>query len=340
MNRRVRGTLVSILVSGLMLSGGVSDAQNIKDQTLKFAFVNAQDHPHGLGAQKFADLVSEKSGGKLKIRLYANGTLGGEVALVSSLQGGTVDMMLTSPGLLASHDKEFMIFDFPFLFDDYKEVDAVLDGAVGKKLLDKLPEKGLIGLGYWDHGFRVLTNSRRPVAKAEDIQGLKIRVQQIPIFIDMFGTLGANPVAMPFLELYTALETRTVDGQENPFVSIDVAKFYEVQKYASTTRHVYTPLVVLVSKKSWDKLSTDERKILVDAAKEATVYQRRVSRDMDAKAVETVKSKGMTVTEITPEERARMREKLKAVTAKYEKEAGEALVKEMYVEIQKVRAGK
>ena len=123
-------------------------------------------------------------------------------------------------------------------------------------------------MSYWDHGFRVLTNSRRPVAKMEDIQGLKIRVQQIPVFIDTFTTLGANAVPMPFTELYTALETKTVDGQENPFVSIEVTKFYEVQKYASNTRHAYSPLLVLASKKFWDQLSDDERKLLLDAAKE------------------------------------------------------------------------
>ena len=179
------------------------------------------------------------------------------------------------------------------MFDSPKEADAVMDGPVGKRLLDKLPAKGLIGLSYWDHGFRILTNSRRPVSKMEDIQGLKIRVQQIPVFIDAFATLGANPVPMPFTELYTALETKTVDGQENPFVSVEVTKFYEVQKYASNTRHAYSPLLVLASKRFWDQLSTDERKILLEAADETKPYEREVSRSLDAKAVEELKSKGM-----------------------------------------------
>jgi tripartite ATP-independent transporter DctP family solute receptor len=235
-------------------------------------------------------------------------------------------------------DKDFGIFDTPFLFDNFKEADAILDGPVGKKLLDKLPAKGLIGLSYWDHGFRILTNSKRPVAKIEDIQGLKIRVQQIPVFIDTFTTLGANAVPLPFPELYTALETKTVDGQENPFVSIEVTKFYEVQKYASNTRHAYSPLLVLASKKFWDQLSNDERTLLLDAAKDTQPYERETSRSLDAKAVEELKSKGMTITEISPEERSRMREKLQPVIEKHHKTIDEALVQEMKAELQKVRA--
>jgi tripartite ATP-independent transporter DctP family solute receptor len=324
----------------LLIFASASQAAEVKERSFKVALVQVKEHPHTLGAEKFADIVSQKSGGKMKVKVFPGGTLGGDVAVISSLQGGTIEMTAVSPGLLTGNVKEFVLLDLPFLFNEYKEADAVLDGPIGKRLLDKLPEKGLIGLGYWDHGFRSLTNSRRPVAKWEDMQGLKIRVLQIPIFIDTFNAMGANAVPMPFPELYTALETKTVDGQENPFATIETSKFYEVQKFASTTRHVYNPLVVIFSKKIWDQLSEDERKIIADAANEAKAYERKVSREADAKATENVKSKGMTVTEITPQERARMREKVKAVTQKYEKEAGEALVKEMYAEIEKVSGGK
>ncbi|MET0163598.1 MAG: TRAP transporter substrate-binding protein [Vicinamibacterales bacterium] len=318
----------------------LASAQNVKERTFKLAFVNTQDSAHGLGAQRFADIVGQKSGGKLKVRLYPGGTLGGEAAVASSLQGGTIEMSMMGPGLLTGMDKDFGLFDTPFMFDDFKEVDAVLDGPVGKRLLDKLPEKGLVGLAYWDHGFRILTNSRRPVAKVEDMQGLKIRVQQIPVFIDSFTALGANAVPMPFTELYTALDTKAVDGQENPFVSVEVTKFYEVQKYASNTRHAYSPLLVLASKKFWDQLSEDERKILIDAASEAKPYQRQTSRAMDLKAVEALKGKGMTVTEVSPQERIRMRDRLKPVIEKHNKSISESLVKEANAEIAKVRTAK
>ena len=236
-------------------------------------------------------------------------------------------------------DKEFGVFDTPFLFDNFKEVDAALDGPVGKKLLDKLPAKGLVGLSYWDHGFRILTNSKRPIAKLEDIQGLKIRVQQIPVFIESFNAMGANAVPMPFPELYSALEQKAVDGQENPFISVEVTKFYEVQKYASTTRHAYSPLLVLMSKKFWDQLSADERKVLTDAANEVKSYERQVSRELDAKALDTLKSRGMVITEVSAQERARMRDKLKPVIDKHRQTTGE-LGKEMTAEVERIRSGK
>ena len=331
--------LVAALVGCSVLSVSVASAQEIKSRTIKLAFVNPADSAHDLGAKRFAEIASQKSGGKLKVKLYPGGCGrrgGGGVVL----QGGTIEMSMMGTGLLTGMDKDFGTFDTPFLFDDAREVDAVLDGPVGTKLIDKLPGKGLIGLSYWDHGFRILTNSKRPISKLEDIQGLKIRVQQIPVFIDMFSTLGANPIPMPFPELYTALETGAVDGQENPFISVDTNKFYDVQKYASNTRHAYSPLLVLAGKKFWDQLSNDERTILMDAANEAKPYQREVSRTMDAKAAETLKTHGMTITDVSPEERARMRDKLKPVIEKHEQTINAALVEELRSEIQKVRAAK
>ena len=334
-----RVALRTIVIASALASASFAAAQDVKERAIKLALANTAESAHGVGARRFAEIVDQKSGGKIKVRIYAGGSLGGEAVVASSMQGGTVEMSMMGPGILTGMNKDFGIFDTPFLFNDAKEADAVMDGPVGQKLLDKLPEKGLIGLSYWDHGFRVLTNSRRPVAKMEDIQGLKVRVQQIPVFIDAFTALGANPVPMPFTELYTALETKAVDGQENPFVSIEVTKFYEVQKYASNTRHAYSPLLVLVSKRFWDELSADERKILQDAATETKPFERETSRAMDAKAMAELKSKGMTITEISAEERARMRDKLKPAIEKHHKTISEALVQEVDAELQKVRGG-
>ena len=336
MNAYMKATLAAVMACLIMpMSSAV--AQDIKDRTFKLAFVNVQDTAHDLGAKRFAEIVAQKSGGKLKARLYPGGSLGGEAVVASALQGGTIEMSMMGPGLLTGMDRDFGVFDTPFLFDTFQEADAVLDGPVGQKLLDKLPAKGLIGLSYWDHGFRILTNSRRPITKMEDIQGLKLRVQQIPVFIDTFAALGANPVPLPFTELYTALETKAVDGQENPFVSVEITKFYEVHKYASNTRHAYSPLMVLASKKFWDQLTADERTILADAANETKPYQREVSRSLDAKAAEDLKSKGMTITDISQDERVRMRDKLKPVIEKHNKTINEALVQELNSEIQKAR---
>ena len=339
MGRHLKALFGPLLLAAALVSSSFATAQEVKDRTIKLALANTAESAHGVGARRFAEVVGQKSGGKMKVRIYAGGSLGGEAVVASALQGGTIEMSMMGPGLLTGMDKDFGIFDTPFMFNDFKEADAILDGPVGQKLLDKLPEKGLIGLSYWDHGFRVLTNSRRPVAKMEDIQGLKLRVQQIPVFIDTFAALGANPVPMAFTELYTAMETKAVDGQENPFVSIEVTKFYEVQKYASNTRHAYSPLLVLVSKRFWDQLSADERRILQDAATETKAFERETSRAMDAKAMEEVKARGMTVTDISPAERARMRDKLKPAIEKHHKTISEALVQEVNAELQKVRGG-
>ena len=340
MNMTIRTALTSLLIAGSLFATGTALGQDIKTHNFKVAFVQNIDHPHGIGAKKFGELLEQKSGGKMKAKAFGGGSLGGDAQVISSLQGGVVEMTLVSPGLLTGLIKEFSVFDLPFMFTSYREVDAVMDGPVGTRLLDMLKEKGLIGLGYWDHGFRNITSAKRPINKMEDISGLKVRVIQIPIFIDTFSALGANPVPLPFPELYTALETGTVDGQENPFASIETSKFYEVQKYAATTGHVYNPLVAIFSKKVWDRLSEDERRIVQEAATEAGLYERKVSREANEKSMQTLRAEGMQITELSSEEIDRMRQKVKPVTDKYTQSIGPDLVAEVQAEIQKVRDGK
>lgn len=319
---------------GLLLAAG-AQAQ-VRDQTLRFATVNPQGHPIVLGMEKFAELVREKSGGKMTVKLFPGSTLGGDVQVLSAVQGGTIDLTSMNSGILQGQVKEYAIVDFPFLFADPKEADAVMDGPVGKVLADKLPAKGLVHLAYWELGFRNLTNSRRPVAKLEDFQGLKIRVIQSPIYIETFNALGANAVPMPFPEVYTALEQKTIDGQENPFPVILANKLNEVQKFLSVTRHVYNPQSVLISKKTWDRLNKQEQDIVMAAAREATPYQRGVSREAQDKAVAELK-KTMQVNEVAPAEQARIRAKVKPVVDKFGGEVGSDLVKQLQAEIDKVR---
>jgi TRAP-type transport system periplasmic protein len=334
--RMIRKAFLAGLASAGLLLAGTAYAE-IQEHTFKLPVVQAADHPHGLGAKRFAEIVAAKSGGKIKVRVFPGGTLGGDLQSISALQGGTVEMTMVSTGLLAGQIKEFAAFDLPFMFKDPREVYAVLDGPIGQQLLDKLPEKGLIGLGYWDYGFRHLTNNRRQVAKLEDISGLKVRVLQIPIFIDLFNTLGANSVPMAFPELYTALETGAVDGQENPLSTIVTAKFYEVQKHVSLTRHVYNSLAVIFSKKIWDKLSDEERTILQEASNEAKQYERELSQQKDAEALTFLKGEGVEVSDIAPAEFERMRTAVQGVTDKHTQEIGPDLVKAMLAEIEKVR---
>ena len=336
----VRTLLAVALGATSLLAAGLAQAADIKERSIKFAFQNQKGHPQAEGAQKFADLVAQKSGNKLAVKLFPGGTLGGDVQTVSALQGGTIEMTVLNAGILTSHVKEFAVFDLPFLFANAQEVDAVTDGPVGRNLLAKLADKNLIGLGYWDLGFRNLTNSKRPINKVEDIAGLKIRVIQSPIYIDMFNALGATATPMPFPELYPALEQKAVDGQENPFTLIRSSKFYEVQKHLAVTRHVYNPQALLVSKKLWDAMSADERKIITEAAAEATKFQRQLSRGQADEALADLKKAGMQVTEFSPEELQRMRNAVKPVVHKYAASVGDATVKEVYEEIAKVRGGK
>ena len=324
-------------LSLLAASTAAVNAADIHDRTIRFSIGLAEEHPQGQGVKKYAEILDQKSGGKLKVKPFYSGSLGDDSKATQALQGGIQEMTSPSTSPLVGTIKEFGVFDFPFLFNNEKEADAVLDGPFGKKLLDKLPEKGLVGLCYWENGFRQATNSRHPVVKADDFRGMKFRTMQNSVYLDTFRTLGANAVPMAFTELYTALETKAVDGQENPIPTIDASKFNEVQKYLSLTKHSYTPFLVLVSKKFWDKLTPDEQKIMQDACIEARDYQRKTNREANARILEQLRSKGMQVNDVTPDELAKMRVVVGPVIDKYTKDLGDALVQELKAEITKVR---
>jgi tripartite ATP-independent transporter DctP family solute receptor len=320
------------LATCVALSTGVRADQG-KEYSLKIASAQTADHPFSMGAQKFAELMSAKSDGRIKAKLFPSATLGGDAQVISSLQGGTIDITVVSTGLLSTMNKDFAVYYLPMVFNDAKEADAVVDSPVGQKLLDKLPEKGLVGLAYWEHGFRNVTNSKRPITKWEDFQGLKFRVIQIPIFVDIYTALGANAVPMPFPELYTALEQKAVDGQETALPTIATANFAEVQKFLSTTRIVYDPLVVLISKKTWDRMSPQDQKIVAEAAREATAYERKLNREREAAMLKESPAKGMAVNDVTQAER----ERLKPVTEKYAKQIDPVLLAEFMSEVAKAR---
>ena len=337
MRNRIIGLLTTALVPGFLMFGNPAYAAEINEHTIKFATAGAIGSPIALGMEKFAAIVQEKSGGKITVKRFPGGTLGGDVQTLSALQGGTVEMTSMNAGILGNVAKDFAMVDLPFLFDSPKEADTVMDGPVGTALAAELPEKGLVGLGYWELGFRQLTNNRHPITKVDDIAGLKIRVIQSPIYIDLFNTLGANAVPMAFTELYTALETGAIDGQENPAPSILTAKLNEVQKYMTLTQHTYNPQIVMISGKFWDKLNEDERKLIQEATLEARDYQRMVSREQAGKAIEELKAEGMEVTELPPEEVAKFREKAKPVAEKYAAQIDPALMQQLQAELAKAR---
>jgi tripartite ATP-independent transporter DctP family solute receptor len=289
------------------------------------------------GANKFGQIVEKNSGGKLKFREFPSSSLGSESQQQSALQGGTQEMMSASTTTLAGIVKEFGVFDFSFLFANEAEADAMLDGPIGKRLLERLPEHGLVGLAYWENGFRNVTNSKRPITKYEDLAGLKIRVMQNPVYLETFKAVDANPVPMAFGELFTALETRTVDAQENPYSIILGNKFNEVQKYLSITRHTYNAFIVLMSKKFWDSLSAADRKIVQDAAIEARTYERQVARAAASKDLAELKAKGMQVNELSPAELGRMRALLKPVSDKFAASYDPAFMRDFNAEMDRIR---
>jgi TRAP-type transport system periplasmic protein len=329
--------LKSIAAAVAFAAFGMAQAQDIKERTLKFALNGPEGHPAVAGMKKFSELVTAKSGGKIKVQLYLAGVLGSDQANVSAIQGGTLEMAVMNTGILASVAKELAIFDFPFLFANEKESDAIVDGPVGKKLHAKLEEKGLVGLSYWELGYRQITNSKRPLNKVEDIDGLKLRVIPNSINVDWVKALGANPTPMPFPEVYGGLEQKAIDGQENPVSVIAANKFWEVQKNIALTNHQYNPQSVIFSKKIWDTLSAAEKKILDDSADEAAKTQRDASRAALASNLELLKKNGMTVTQFPPAEVAKLREKMKPVITKYSANVGEATVNEMMAELAKLR---
>jgi len=306
-------------------------------RTIKFANQNAKGTPIVMGMERFGELVAKKSGGKLKVQVYPGGALGSDQANVSALQGGTLEMAAMNSGIFASLVKDFAIYDFPFLFANAKEADAVVDGPFGHALHKKLEEKGLVGLGYCELGFRELTNSKRPITKVEDIAGLKLRVIPNPINVDWVKALGANPTPLPFPELYAALEQGAVDGQENPVATIKGAKLYEVQKYMTLTNHQYNPQSIVISKKFWDTLSPADHKVLQEAATESVGYERTQSRAALQSGLADLKKDGMQVTELPPAEVAKLREKMKPVIAKHAATVGPATVNAMMSELARLR---
>ncbi len=321
---------------GTLLIASAAHAQ-FADRNFKVSNGVSKEHPMGNGLTKMGACTLEKSGGKMKITPYWDGALGNDLTASQSVRTGSLDMVLTSTAPLVGIVPALGVFDLPFLFDNAKEADAVLDGKAGDFFSAKLPAVGLVNLAWWENGFRHTTNSKRPITKLEDFDGVKMRVMQNNTFIDTFKILGSNAVPMAFSEVYSALETKTVDGQENPFNNIENMKFYEVQKFLTLTKHAYSPTLVLFSKKIWDTLSAAEHKVLQDCAALGRDEQRRVNREKEALSVTNLRSKGMQVNEISGAEMKRIRDKTQVIYQRNGQEAGVDAVNVVFNELKRIR---
>ena len=326
------------LIAGTMLAVSGAMAQ-FSDRNIKISNGVNEDHPAGLGVKRMQEVLNAKTGGKLKITAFWGGSAGGDLQATQALRAGTQEMVCTSSSPLVGIVKELGVFDLPFLFANEKEADAVLDGPAGKYFNQKLEAAGLVNLAYWENGFRNLTDSKRPVSKLEDFDGVKVRVMQNNIFLDTFKTLGTNAVPMAFGEVFTALETKTIDGQENPYVTIETSKLNEVQKYLSITRHAYTPFLLLYSKKLWDQLNPQEQAVLREAAIEGQKVQRAANRSLNEKSLESLKAKGMLVNEISIPEQTRLRTKVLTVYEKHLPTIGAEAVNIVTDTLKKMRGG-
>ncbi|MEO8136158.1 MAG: TRAP transporter substrate-binding protein [Betaproteobacteria bacterium] len=283
---------IAAAFAGCVLATAVS-AQT----TLKLAHTQSSTDSHHLAAVFFADEVKKRSNGAITVSVHPSGELGNDPATLEGVRLGTIDIGLTGNPFFTRFDKKLNALDLPFLFADYAHAYRVVDGPIGSQLLTGLEQNRMKGLAFWEIGFRHVTNSKRPIVTPKDLQGLKIRTTPNPAHVEAFKLLGANPTPMAFTELYLALETGTVDGQENPVGIIYSQRFNEVQKHLSLTGHAYTVSILAMNLDRFQKLPAAQQKILVDSARDAATYQRKLNRDIEGKALAELKAKGMAVVE-------------------------------------------
>ena len=312
-------------------------AAQISERTITVSNGVAETHPVGNGVEAMRQCMIERTNGAWTLNAFWSGALGNDLDATQALRSGTQEMVITSTSPLVGIEPALGVFDLPFLFSDAAEADAVLDGDFGTMISDKMPASGLVNLAWWENGFRNLTNSVRPITKLEDFEGLRVRVMQNNIFLDTFQTLGTNATPMAFGEVFTALETKAIDAQENPFVTIDTSKFFEVQEYVSNTQHAYTPFMVLFSKAIFDTYSPEEQQILRDCAVIGRDVQRSVSRELSSQSLANIQEAGMQYNELDVAELERIRE---AVAGVYERNAatiGQDVIDAMQAELAKIR---
>lgn len=265
--------------------------------TMKLASTQSMDHPYMVGAQKFADLIKERSSGRIEIKLYPSNQLGkGEREMTEGIQQGAIDLLVTSTGPLGGFSPSINILDFPFMFRDFNHVDLVMDGSIGRKLLDDFEKANIKALAFWENGFRHLTNSKRPVKTVEDGKGLKIRTMENKVHLAAWKSAGLNPTPMAWGEVFTALQQNVIDGQENPIAVYYSAKLWDAgQKNFSLTAHVYSPTPFLMSKKTFDAMPKEDQEMFQKTAMEVAKFQRKINRDAEDAKLQDMAKNGVTV---------------------------------------------
>lgn len=308
-------------------SNSEGGAEEVESVTLKLAHTGSDSHQYQIGAAEFAKLVEEKSDGKMKVEIHGNSTLGNEAEAIEQVIDGTIEMtVVAADSSLANTVPEMNLFGLPYVFEDRDHVYSKLDGESGTKLLGLLDDKNMKGLGFWEVGFRHMTNNKKEVTVPDDLKGMKIRVQPAPVWEAHMKALGASATPVSFSELYSALDQGLVDGQENPLASIYSMKFYEVQKFVSLTGHNYTPAVVIMSNKAWNGLNDDQKKVVEEAVAEAATYQRDYLTKKDEEIISELEEQGVVFTE---PDRDAFKEATKDVKKSLEAQVPTELIEEM-----------
>ena len=315
----------SSLAIGLALA--FATAAQAQTTTLKIGYATSKESHYGVGSNVFCDEIDKGTQGRYKCQQFPSSALGGEREQIEAVQIGTQDLVNTSTGPVGNFVPEVKIVDIPFLFRDYEHARKVMDGPIGQDILSKFPSKGLVALGWTENGFRHMTNSKRDIVKPADAAGLKMRTMENKVHMDGYRTFGILPTPMAFPELFGALQQGTVDGQENPIPVILSAKFSQVQNHLSLTGHVYSPSLLLLSPKVWNKLSDADKKVFVDAAKKAGAAQRKKVNDDEASGIAQLEKEGMKVTRVV--DGNAFREALKPAYAGYAKEFGAEKIKKI-----------
>ncbi len=327
--------LVLIALCAISTTANAQNSGQNLNQTrlLRFGIGLSEDHPQGMAVKRFAEIVAAKTQGRVRVELFAGGKLGNDMSMVDALRQGKLEMTAPDTSSLVRFTSGFGVINFPFLLSSELDADALLDSKFGQDLLDTLPKHDLIGLAWWENGFRNLTNSRGPVTRRNDMLDLKVRVMPNEMFSDTFQALGAQPLKLPFPEVHANLKTGKVQAQENPLITIYASKFYEVQQHLTLSRHAYSAWVVMMGKSVWESFSTEDRTILKAAALESSKYQRDLIRSRNAQMVEELKKMGMKVAEIDRTELPIIRLTTRKVIDKYSKEFGEEWVKKLYLQL-------
>lgn len=316
--------LMSLLVLAACGGDNTASGENDgdKEYTIKFAHVVSPTTAKGKAAEKFGELINERTDGQIKVEVYPDSQLGSDREITEQMQSGTVQMNAPFTGVLPTFVKEFEVFDLPFLFEDRNHAYEVTNGELGEILGEKLETQGLHLLGFWDGGFKHLTNSKLAIETPEDMNGLKMRTSQSPLLISQFKAVNAGGVSIDFSELYTALQTQTVDGQENPLSNVVSKKFYEVQDYLTLSGHGYMAYPLVISTKFYEELPEDLRTTLDEVSQEVTDWQwEEAASDEDA-YMDTLNESGIQINELSADQKKEFRDAMSGVYDEFGKIEG------------------